>query len=420
MDISSTKGLFREQAVNHMTNNLLGKVLVVPKTSATWISLFLIFWATITLVWICTAQYAKQVTVSGWLEPNIGVTNHFSALSNGIVSDIFITPEQYVEKGQPLLRITSERRNFAGEMFNQLIKEELLQKRKLLNEELSRLTIQYTKKQDFLSSQQRQLNEEYSTLAEVQLSTRQQYDLAEKYAEKMTLLHKKGWVSDIDLNSASSQSLQLKTQLGNLNREVSQLDKQYQSIVEEITLLPSSNEQSKNQISQEIAEINQRIIQLDAADSEIVFAKKSGLVSDIYVHKGKRVDEKPLLTIVPQNIEFTAMIPVPTQSAGFIKEGQPISIRYDAYPHEKFGTHEGVIDSISDSILLPNEVNNAATTISAPVYMVKARLNTTQIYAYGESVPLKSGNTFTADVTLGERTVIEWLFEPLLSLKGRL
>ena len=39
--------------------------------------------------------------------------------------------------------------------------------------------------------------------------------------------------------------------------------------------------------------------------------------------------------------------------------------------------------------------------------------------AFGKAFDLKSGMLFEADIMLEQRTVIEWLLEPIYSLKGR-
>jgi membrane fusion protein len=42
------------------------------------------------------------------------------------------------------------------------------------------------------------------------------------------------------------------------------------------------------------------------------------------------------------------------------------------------------------------------------------------IRAYGNTVPLQSGMLLSADIVLEQRSLLAWLFEPVLSLKGRL
>jgi membrane fusion protein len=40
--------------------------------------------------------------------------------------------------------------------------------------------------------------------------------------------------------------------------------------------------------------------------------------------------------------------------------------------------------------------------------------------AFGKAFKLKSGMLFEADIMLEQRTLIEWLLEPIYSLNGRL
>ncbi len=420
MDASSPNGLFRTQAVSHASNRLLGKVLVKPHISASLVSTFLLVWLIAAGVWLSSAQYAKQVTVRGWLEPATGASFHYASLQQGIVSDMYVNIGEEVQKGQALMRLKAERRNLQGYKFNHLLREELRETRQILQSEQQRVISERNERERFLHNQQTQLSKEKDSLFEVVASTKEQYQLAKKHSVKIAKLHKNGWVSDIDLNAAISQSLQLKTQLNNLERERVQIEREADSLAEQLALLPSTSTQTENQLRQQIAEINQRIIRLESEGDEVIFAQSSGKVSDIYASVGQSTTGSPLLTIVPNNGNLIAVLPVPSRSAGFIEQGQSLTLRYDAFPHEKFGAQHGEIESISESILLPNQVPNAATALSEPVYLVRAKVDSHHIHAYGEPVVLKSGNTFAAEIALGERSMLEWLFAPLLSLKGRL
>ncbi|WP_334021666.1 hypothetical protein [Alteromonas sp. S015] len=56
--------------------------------------------------------------------------------------------------------------------------------------------------------------------------------------------------------------------------------------------------------------------------------------------------------------------------------------------------------------------------IQEPVYRVEVALSTQEIRAYCNSVPLQPGMLLSADVVLEQRSLLHWLFEPILSLKG--
>jgi membrane fusion protein len=40
--------------------------------------------------------------------------------------------------------------------------------------------------------------------------------------------------------------------------------------------------------------------------------------------------------------------------------------------------------------------------------------------AFGRAMPLSAGMALTADIVLEERSFAEWLFEPILAMRGRL
>lgn len=57
--------------------------------------------------------------------------------------------------------------------------------------------------------------------------------------------------------------------------------------------------------------------------------------------------------------------------------------------------------------------------LKEPVYRLRAKLTQQQMQAFGKSFFLKSGMLFEADIMLEQRTLIEWLLEPIYSLRGR-
>jgi membrane fusion protein len=50
---------------------------------------------------------------------------------------------------------------------------------------------------------------------------------------------------------------------------------------------------------------------------------------------------------------------------------------------------------------------------------VTVQLQSQQFAAYGEHFPLQAGMTLRADIVLEERSLFEWLMDPLLALRGR-
>ena len=80
--------------------------------------------------------------------------------------------------------------------------------------------------------------------------------------------------------------------------------------------------------------------------------------------------------------------------------------------------HKGRIDSLSQAILVPGEISGPIQ-VQEPVYIATLKLNQQTIRAFGEEMPLQPGMLLRADIILEERSILHWLLEPLLSLRGR-
>jgi membrane fusion protein len=127
-----------------------------------------------------------------------------------------------------------------------------------------------------------------------------------------------------------------------------------------------------------------------------------------------------LATILPADEALEAHLYSPSRSIGFVRAGQDVLLRYVAYPHPKFGSYKARVLAVSRSPLLPGELGySPADGNREPVYRIKAALESQSVAAYGRSEPLQPGMQVEADVLLDRRRLIEWIFEPLLSLAGR-
>jgi membrane fusion protein len=71
---------------------------------------------------------------------------------------------------------------------------------------------------------------------------------------------------------------------------------------------------------------------------------------------------------------------------------------------------------------MPQEVNAALRTeeVREPVYRVTVSLARQDMAAFGQLSALSAGMALTADIILEHRSFAEWLFEPVLAIRGRL
>lgn len=126
---------------------------------------------------------------------------------------------------------------------------------------------------------------------------------------------------------------------------------------------------------------------------------------------------QPILSLLPKGSELRAQLLVPSSAIGFVKSGDRVLLRYQAYPYQKFGAHEGTVIRISRSALTGSQKDGDARQ---SLYRVLVSLDQQGVLAYGKMETLRPGMQLEADIMGERRKLYEWLLEPLYSVTGKL
>ncbi|MBK8322512.1 MAG: HlyD family efflux transporter periplasmic adaptor subunit [Betaproteobacteria bacterium] len=174
-------------------------------------------------------------------------------------------------------------------------------------------------------------------------------------------------------------------------------------------------------IDGQVAALEQARLERSVQSDSRVEAPASGFVAAVLVEPGQPVASgTPLLTVLPEGSPLEAHLHAPSRAIGFVRAGQEVRLRYPAFPFQKFGSHRGRVVSVSRSAHAPGDLGFAPPDGSRePLYRIKVSLDSQDVIAYGRPEPLQAGMQVEADVLLDRRTLIEWLFDPLVSLAGR-
>jgi membrane fusion protein len=221
---------------------------------------------------------------------------------------------------------------------------------------------------------------------------------------------------------------------------VQALQRDQQSLVAEQAQNASSGQSSRQQVQRALASLDQEAIEADARQAVLLKASKAGRVSAVAVQRGHTVQPgQPVMSLVTQ-VQPAATAPThdsapadgaleahlfaPTRTAGFVRPGQPVWLRYAAYPYQKFGMARGEVLQVSESPLnaqeLPPGLAQGVISLAGtqePLRRITVRLDQQFIEAYGERIALTAGASLEADVVQERRSVWEWLFEPLLAAR---
>jgi membrane fusion protein len=204
-------------------------------------------------------------------------------------------------------------------------------------------------------------------------------------------------------------------------------DRELLSVQSQLRELPLRSRNELAQVDRSVAELEQQLAEAEARRQIIVSAPEDGTVTGIQTELGGNATANvPLMSLVPAGSVLQAQLFGPSNAIGFIRPGQQVLLRYQAFPYQKFGMYEGVIRSVSGSAVSPAEMTQQLAGLAnlnganEPVYRVTVDLARQTAMAYGQPVPLQPGMRVEADVMIETRHLIEWVLDPLYSLTGKL
>src|SRR5512132_1634963 len=113
----------------------------------------------------------------------------------------------------------------------------------------------------------------------------------------------------------------------------------------------------------------------------VIPAPQDGTVTAIQAEPGGRADTTvPLLSIVPTGSKLEAQLFSPSRAIGFVRPGQRVRLRYQAFPYQKFGQYEGIVAFVSRSAISPGELTQQLAGLTSlyranePVYCITVSL----------------------------------------------
>jgi len=143
----------------------------------------------------------------------------------------------------------------------------------------------------------------------------------------------------------------------------------------------------------------------DGVERTVVKAPVAGLVKEVYVNAVGGVVQpgSPLLEIVPLEDDLLVEANILPRDIGFVTEGQKAVIKVTAYDFAIYGGLEAVVEHISPDSIIQEDKS---------FYRIKLRI--TNGYINNKGVVLKPGMTVGVDILSGSKTVLQYLFKPIL------
>ncbi|AZD73504.1 HlyD family secretion protein [Pseudomonas chlororaphis subsp. aurantiaca] len=418
--------LFRREALDARQTNGLGDIVLVRPISFTLLTCLATALAVSVAAFFFFGSYTKRSTISGQLVPVGGQVKVYVPQA-GIVFEKFVHEGQRVKRGEPLLTISSERYGSDAEPVQAGISRQLEHRRDSLRGELEKVLRLQLDERDSLSNKVASLQRELAILARQADSQRRLVALSSDATQRYQGLMDKGYISVDQLQQRQAELLGQRQALQGLERERATLQQQLTERRNELAGLGARQANQQADIQRQLSALEQNLAESEAKRTLLVTAPETGIATAVLADIGQTVDSsRPLLSIVPADAPLQAELYAPSKSIGFIKPGDSVLIRYQAYPYQKFGQYQGRVRSISRTSVPFAELASMAGAVPGlgkdgeQLYRLQVSLDKQMVTAYGQPRPLQSGMLLDADVLQDTRRLYEWVLEPLYSLTGKL
>ena len=336
---------------------------------------------------------------------------------------------QAVQAGQVLFVLSTERQlsrpNGGIKSASDALQESLRVRQHSLDSEQIKQVLLTEQLRGQTRARRQALQKESSSLDQ-QIATQR-----ERVASSLTQLHRweglleQKFASELALQQRRDEWLEQRGRLQALEQSRLQVARDEASLTSDLAQLGTRSAREQEQLKRAASEIEQAQINLETQRQIVITAPVSGTATTILAELGQTANTLTLMSIVPQAAQLQAHLYAPSRAAGFVEAGQVVRLRYAGYPYQKFGQYEGKVLDVSRSPLSSQELPAALANLGQQfggegLYRITVKLAEQSVQAYGKSQPLSAGMQLEADVLQDTRRVIEWMFEPVLSLKGKL
>jgi HlyD family type I secretion membrane fusion protein len=233
-------------------------------------------------------------------------------------------------------------------------------------------------------------------------------------------LLEKGYVSKLQLMQATDERTEMgrlladaQNQMSALRQTLASLKAQRESYIQKwnsdtgTELVTVRNDLD---VTRQNLQKAQKLNDLSSLDSpaDAVILKVGKVSSGSVAGSGAQtVGQDPLFTLVPLDAPVEADVNVNARDIGFIKIGDPVQLKLDAYRFMQHGTAKGVIKTISEGSFTTDDNN----TPVEPYFKVRVNIKEVHLRNVPPDFRLIPGMTLSGDIMVGRRTILSYLVE---------
>ncbi|WP_276552602.1 HlyD family secretion protein [Erwinia mallotivora] len=418
----SLRMLFREEAVEHRKRRWTGKAVLIPPLSPVIVVTFTGLFFLCLLSLLISGTYTRRVTVRGELVSVPRAVTLFSE-AQGFVITQRVWPGERVKKGQPLMDIDVSRTTLSGgvsERQRQTIRGQIATVESII----ARLRQNRQVTLDTLTAQKARYEDALRHSSDIVRQSQHGLEIMKSGMENYRNYHRRGLINQDQLTSQTALYYQQQNDLLSLVTQNEQNALQVMSLEGNIQTQATDFDNRIYQLEIQRSDLNRQLTDAEAAGTLVVTAPTDGQIDSVNTASGQvaRAGDA-LMQIIPGNASrYQLVLWVPDNAVPFLRPGDRVNIRYDAFPSEKFGLYPGHIVAVAG---VPATFQEMATYPSAPGidpqhpqtwYRVSVEPDSSRFAWQGRQLPAENGMKASATLFLENRRLYQWVLSPFYDL----
>lgn len=413
------KELFRREVVDAQRFAALGSVSVVQPIRVWWVACAIFIASIMVVAFLAVGSYTRRTRVDGLLVPDRGIATVVAPV-DGVVTEIGVEEGGKVIAGRRVAIVAVSNATAAAGDSMAAIGKQIAVRRDSVERDADAQRSMLDLQLASMMEQRTAMGLELASLESEIVANREKVEIARGLWQKLAQLQEGRFVSELQLKEKEMEVIERTSALKSLERQSIGMRREMAQIEQSMRELPLRRGSSDAGRRGELAALDQELIESASSHEVAILSPADGAVSVQIAKRGESIRAgQPILSVLQSNSRLEAELIVPSSAIGFVSQGDRVRLRYEAFPFQKFGQYLGTIRRVGRSAIANPDTDSAAGSARGdPVYKVVVELDSQYVMAYGKSERLMPGMSLQADILGERRSLIDWIFEPLYSLRG--
>jgi hemolysin D len=248
---------------------------------------------------------------------------------------------------------------------------------------------------------------------------RAQNDMAQHVVGIQLHLRDQKAAAELDVMRAQSNAIDADMKVRNILGDKAKLAEQRIEAEQErqayLTKWRSDHNQQLVQTRQDLADARETLNKARRMrDFTVLSSPVDGIVLQVAARSVGSVlrEAETLVTLVPDRASLFVEASVESRDVSNLKVGDPVRIKLESYPFQRYGTVEGTLTVISpDSMPIKDGEDEEKSKL---VYRAQVRLNESVAQIARRGMVLRPGLVASAEIKTGKRSIASYILNPIL------